>query len=182
MMPGRTTVRLALAVSCLAALASCAGGGRAMARYYANHPEMMARLLKVRTVFVQEVRGAPDEDDAREMREYIVDELERRGRGRFRLAASPAQADAVVETEMTEELGPVPEEEPLLFTLEEKIVARKTVYARMKLADPKTGRLIYKTDTREGAEIAVDSIAKAAHTVVRNLMREIERCRRSIAP
>ncbi len=65
------------------------GRGRAMARYYANHPEMMARLLKVRVLFVQEVRGAPGEDAAREMRECIVDELERRGRGRFRLAASP---------------------------------------------------------------------------------------------
>lgn len=153
-----------------------------MEGYYANHPEMMVRLLKVRTVFMEEVRGAKDDDEAREMRACIADELGRRGRGRFRLTASPAKADALLGTDMTEELGPVPEEEPLLFTLEEKIVTRKAVYARMKLTDQKTGRLIYKTDTKEHPEIVVDTVAKAAHTVVTNLMREIEHCRGTIAP
>ncbi len=171
-----------LAVCCCAALAACAGQQRAMARYYANHPEMMARLLKVRSVCVEDVRGARSEEDAAEMRKCLIDELRRRGRGRFRVAASPGRADALLQTDMTEELGPVPEEEPLPFTLEPKLVSQKVVYARMKLVDPRTGRLIYKTDTREQAEFDVNSIEKAAYSVVRNLMKEIDYCRRTISP
>jgi hypothetical protein len=170
------------AACCILSLASCAGGGRAMSEYYANHPEMMARVLKVRTLVVENVRGARDDEDALEMRQCIIDELGRRGRGRFRIAATPAQADAILLTDMTEELGPVPSEEPLPFTLENKLVTRNAVYARMKLVDPKTGRLIYKTDTKEQTEFDVDTIAKAAYTVVKNLMKEIDYCRRTIAP
>lgn len=170
-------------VACsLVVLASCMGGGRSMSGYYTNHPEMMARLLKVRTICVANVRGAHDNEEALEMKGCIVDELGRRGKGRFRIAAAPAKADAVLETDMTEELGPVPSEEPLPFTLENKLVSEKVVYARMKLTDPKTGRLIYKTDTKEQTEFEVSSVEKAAYTVVKNFMKEIEYCRQTIAP
>lgn len=177
-----TVARASLAAFCLASLAACAGGNRAMEGYYANHPEMMGRILGVRTVFVEDVRGARDGETAAEMRECIVDELGRRGRGRFRIAASPEKADAVLRTDMTEELGPVPSEEPLPFTLETKLVRERAVYARMKLVEPKTGRMIYKTDTKERYEFDVDSVPKAAYTVVKNLLNEIEHCRRAIAP
>jgi hypothetical protein len=172
----------ALAVCSLVALASCMDGSRAMSGYYTNHPEMMARLLKVRTIFVGDVRGARDSEEAIEMKGCIVDEMGRRGKGRFRIAAVPAKADAVLETDMTEELGPVPAEEPLPFTLENKLVSEKIVYARMKLTDPKTGRLIYKTDTREQTEFEVSSVEKAAYTVVKNFMNAREYCRQTIAP
>ena len=171
-----------LVVCSLVSLASCMSGGRAMSGYYTNHPEMMARLLKVRTIYVENVRGAHDNEEALEMKGCIIDELGRRGKGRFRVAAAPAKADAVIETDMTEELGPVPSEKPLPFTIENKLVSEKVVYARMKLTDPKTGRLIYKTDTKEQTEFEVSSVEKAAYTVVKNLMKEIEYCRQTIAP
>ena len=173
---------VSLVVCSLVVLASCMGGGRAMSGYYMNHPEMMARLLKVRTICVENVRGAHDNEEALEMKGCIVDELGRRGKGRFRVAVAPAKADAVIETDMTEELGPVPSEEPLPFTIENKLVSEKVVYARMKLTDPKTKRLIYKTDTREQTEFEVSSVGKAAYTVIKNFMKEIEYCRQTIAP
>lgn len=179
---GRTAAGVSFAFCCCAALAACVGGERAMTRYYANHPEMMARILKVRTICVDEVHGARSDEDAAEMRKCLIDELGMRGKGRFRIAASPDRADALLQTDMTEELGPVPEEEPLPFTLETKLVSQKSVYARMKLVEPKTGRLIYKTDTKEQADFEINSIEKAAHTVVKNLMKEIEYCRQTISP
>lgn len=172
----------ALAALGLAVFASCMGGARAMSGYYANHPEMMARLLRVRTIYIPAVRGEKDPEKAAEMRGCVIDELGRRGRGRFRIASSPAACDAVMEVDMSEELGPIPSEEPLPFTLETELVSHKAVYARMKLTDPKTGRLIYKTDTKEWTEFEVDTIPRAAYTVVKNLMKEIEHCRTSIAP
>lgn len=171
-----------IAACCLASLASCMGGARAMSGYYANHPDMMARILKVRTICVEDVRGARDGETALEMKQCVVDELARRGKGRFRVVESPAKADAALQTDMTEELGPIPSEEPLPFTLETKLVSEKAVYARMKLVDPKTGRLIYKTDTKEQVEFEVDSVPKAAYTVVKNFLKEIDYCRQSIAP
>ncbi len=161
-------------------LVSCAGRQRAMSRYYRNHPEMQRKLLVVRTIYLEDVQRAESKEDALKMKEALIDELSRKGKGRFRLASSASRADAILKTDMEEELGPVgPEEEPLPFELEPKIVIEGEVYLRMKLVDPKTNRLIYKTDTEELNEFEVDSIGKAAHIVIKNLMREIDSANRS---
>jgi len=170
----RVAVKCSLAVFCLVSLASCAGGRRAMSGYYQNHPEMQKRLLQVRAIYVENVQGARDDGESLKMRECLIDELQRKGRGRFRLVRGASQADAVLEADMKEALGPVATDTPLPFELESKITLEDKVYVRIRLVDPASGRLVYKTDTREIAEFEVDSIEKAAHTVIKNLMREID--------
>jgi hypothetical protein len=145
-----------------------------MYSYYQNHPQMLRHLLKVKTIYVENVQGAKDDEESLLMKEALLGEIERKGRGRFRLAASAAEADAVLEADMKEELGPTVEDEPLPFEIEPKIMPKSHVYLRMKLTDPRTGLVIYKTDTKESAEINVDSVEKAAFTVMRNLMREVD--------
>ena len=169
----RAAVERSCVILCLVALVSCAGG-RAMSGYYRNHPEMQKRLLDVRSIYVEGVRGAKDNEESLKMRECLVYELQRKGRGRFRLAGRASEADAVLQADMKEDLGPTTIETPLPFELETKITLEDRVYLRMKLVDPKSNRLIYKTDTKEDPEFEIDSAEKAAHTVVRNLMREIE--------
>lgn len=163
-------------ILCLVALVSCAGN-RAMSGYYLNHPEMQKRLLDVRSIYVEGVKGAKDGEESLKARESLIDELQRKGRGRFRLAGRASDADAVLQADMKEELGPTTVETPLPFELETKLTLADKVYLRMKLVYPKSNRLIYKTDTKEDPEIEIDSAEKAAHTVIRNLMGEIERAR-----
>ncbi|MDD5556004.1 MAG: hypothetical protein PHN82_02015 [bacterium] len=178
---GRIAAAASLALACAIA-AGCLGGERAMYRYYRNHPAMLRRLLAVRTIHIEDVRDAADGEEALLVKDALAAELDRRGKGRFRLAADAADADAVLQAEMTEALGPVTEEEPLPFEIEPRMVVRRGVFLRIRLVDPKTGDLIYKTDTREFSEIAVDSVEKAAFTVVSNLMREIGLARRALRP
>jgi hypothetical protein len=148
-----------------------------MSGYYRNHPEMQRRLLEVRSIYVEGVRGAGDDEESLKMRGCLMEELQRKGRGRFRLARRASEAEAVLQADMKEELGPTTVETPLPFELEAKITLEDRVYLRMKLVDPHYKRLIYKTDTKEGPEFEIDSVEKAAYTVVRNLMREIDRAR-----
>jgi hypothetical protein len=153
---------------------SCAGPGGAMYGYYRNHPDMQERLLQLRSIYIADIQGAPNADDAETMKRALLDELGRKSRGRFELAPNTDTADAVLEIDMKEELGPVSVEEPLPFALEPERPASQTVFARMKLMDPKTKRVIYKTDTKESPDFEVNTIGKAAYTVVKNLMHEIE--------
>ncbi|MCX6358153.1 MAG: hypothetical protein NT045_09845 [Candidatus Aureabacteria bacterium] len=169
-------VRLIFAIllsSASIALISCTAGTRAMHGYYRNHPEMQQRLLNVHRLSIAEVRGAENPDDAREMKACLIDELGRKGHGRFIFVDKTSSAEAVVETDMAEELGPT-SDEPLPFSVEPAPPARQDVYARFSLTDPKTSRVIYKTDTTESPEVDVNSIGKAAYTVVKNLMAEIK--------
>lgn len=178
----RLAVELSFSILLLCILASCAGTNRAMVGYYQNHPEMRERLLEVRSLYIALVRGAGKPEDARAMREAIADELERKGRGRFLIVSSPRGADAVIETDMQEELGPASLDEPLPFPLEPPPLSPETVFARMRLTDPKTGRLIYKTDTKESPDLDVDTVEIAAYTVVKNLLQEIELARAALRP
>lgn len=154
-------------------LSSCVGH-RAMVGYYENHPEMRGKLVKVRAIYIEDIQGAENEDEAGKMRQCIVDEIWRKGKGRFKLVKSPEQADAIMKSDMEEELGPVDEEEPLPFELKPKFEVGEETFLRMKLVDPKSGMVIYKTTTEEMAEFDIESMEEAAHTVIRNLMMEIE--------
>jgi len=145
-----------------------------MSGYYQNHPEMQKRLLQVRAIHVENVQGARDDGESLKMKECLIDELQRKGRGRFRLVSGASQADAILQADMKEELGPVATDTPLPFELEAKITLENKVHVRIRLVDPTSGRVIYKTDTGELAEFEVDSIEKAAHTVIKNLAREID--------
>jgi hypothetical protein len=158
----------------LCLLLSCAARQRAMYMYYRNHPEMLSALLKVKSVYLEDVQGAENREDALNMKRALIEALNRRGEGRFMLAQKPSDADAVLKTDMQKELGPVDQEEPLLFELEPEMEIKREVFARMELMDPKTGRLIYKTDSEERSEFEIDSIGKAAYKVIDNLMDEIE--------
>ncbi|MEJ2744452.1 MAG: hypothetical protein P8123_02020, partial [bacterium] len=142
----RAAVGWSFAILCLIALASCAGD-RAMSGYYRNHPEMQKRLIEVRSIYVEGVRGAENDEESMKMRRCLIEELQRKGRGRFRLARRRSEADAVLQADMKEELGPTTIETPLPFELEAKITITDRVYLRMKLVDPHYKRLIYKTDT-----------------------------------
>lgn len=148
--------------------------------YYGNHPQMLRKLLAVRTIYLADVRGAESDEEALLMRKALLEEIERRGKGRFSVVGGASEADAVLEADMEEELGPGPVEEPLPFELEPKIVPREAVYLRIRLTDPQTRLLIYKTDTKEMAEVDIDSIEKAAFMVMKNLMTEIELASRSL--
>lgn len=174
----RAATKWSLATFCLLTLASCAGG-RAMSGYYQNHPEMQKRLVQVKAIYVEGVQGARGDEESMKMKECLVDELQRKGRGRFRLVSGASEADAVLQADMKEELGPVATDTPLPFDLEAKITLEDKVYVRMRLVDPTSGRLIYKTDTEELAEFNADSIEKAAHTVIKNLVREIDLARQA---
>lgn len=161
---------------CLSAICSCAFNRSPMDAYYRNHPEMRRRLIQVRSIYISEsVDGANDGEEAAKVRECLLDELTRKGRGRFRLAPNPSSADAVLESGLKQNLGPLSAEEPLPFTLEPQSPSSAAVYLKLMLRDPATGRLIYSTDTAEDADIEIDTIEKAAHLVVRNLMRAIYR-------
>jgi len=169
----RAAVEWLCAIVCLVTLASCAGG-RAMSGYYQNHPEMQKRLVQVRAIYVEGVQGARGDEESMKMKECLVDELQRKGRGRFRLVSGASEADAVLQADMKKELGPLATDTPLPFDLESKITLEDRVYVRLKLVDPKSNRLIYKTDTEERPDFEMDSIEKAAHAVIKNLMGEIE--------
>jgi hypothetical protein len=175
----RVAVEWSCAILCLVVLASCVGG-RAMTGYYRNHPDMQKRLVEVRSIYVDRVRGAEVDEESLKMRGCIMEELQRKGRGRFGFAEKASAADAVLQADMQEELGPTTVETPLPFELETRLTLKDRVYLRMKLVDPKSRRLIYKTDTKEGPEFEIDSAEKAAHTVVRNLMREIDRAKQML--
>ncbi|MCX6353589.1 MAG: hypothetical protein NTZ78_01645 [Candidatus Aureabacteria bacterium] len=178
----RTTAMVLFGIGCFLLMVSCAERGRAMYGYYQNHPDMKERLLRLRSIYIADIQGAPKAEDVELMRESLIDELGRKGRGRFALVEDAAAADAVLDMDMKEELGPVSTAEPLPFEIEAQPPPPETVFARMKLVDPKSGRVIYKTDTKESPDFAVNTIEKAAYTVVKNLMREIDLARASLSP
>ena len=178
----RMTAMVLFGTGCLLLIVSCAERGRAMYGYDQNHPDMQERLLRLRSIYIADVQGAPKAEDAELMRESLIDELRRKGRGRFTLVDDADAADAVLETDMKEELGPVSTAEPLPFALEPQPPASETVFARMKLVDPKSGRVIYKTETKESPDFDINTIEKAAYTVTKNLMREIELAKASLSP
>ena len=145
-----------------------------MVGYYEHHPEMMERLLSVRKIYVEDVTGAKDAEEAAKMKRCIIEELWRKGKGRFRLARSPESADAVLTADMQKDLGPLETGTPLPFELKPKLTVRREVFLRVKLLDPRTKELIFKTTSEERPEIEVDSVEKAAHVVIKNLMSDIE--------
>lgn len=155
-------------------LVSCAARPRAMLGYYENHPELIERLLEVRKIYVGDIRGAEDNEQAREMKGALVKELWRKGRGYFTVTSAAAGSDAMLLADMKEELGPLEIEEPLPFDLKPKVPVDDEVFLRIKLLDPKSGLVIYKTTAEEYTDIETDSIDKAAHAVIKNLMREID--------
>jgi hypothetical protein len=154
-------------------LCSCAGQKKAMYGYYKNHPEMRDRLIAVRTIYIAQ---SPDRGEtADEIVGAVVDELRRKGKGRFLVVDSRKSADAVLEISMDKELGPVAPETPLPFTLEPEFTIEGNQFVRIRLVHPSSGQLIYKTTTDEFSEFEIDSPRAAAHAVIKNLMDEIER-------
>ena len=77
------------------------------------------------------------------MKEALIEELNLRGRGRISLANSPEESDAVLKPDMREELAPASAEVSLPFEIKPKISVSREVFLRIKLVEPKSGRLIF---------------------------------------